>query len=91
MRLHSSFHPRLRLSAAEPKAASEPYVPEMYFQEKEQSLQYLKERHMVGDEHAGADATSEIMFIDAAMGKVFIGFKVSDAVAQIRAYRQSKP
>lgn len=98
------------------------YVPDLYFKEKEQSLQYLKERHMVGDEHAGADDTSEIMFIDAAhkwirteklaasdrahepqtgvvgdptkanaaMGKVFIDLKVSDAVAQIRAYRQPK-
>ena len=28
---------------------------------------------------------------NAAMGKVFIDLKVSDAVAQIRAYRQPKP
>lgn len=28
---------------------------------------------------------------DAAMGKVFIDFKASDAVTQIRAYRESKP
>ena len=99
------------------------YVPDSYFKEKEQSLQYLKERHIAADEHAGADDTSEIMFIDAAhkwirteklaasdrahepqtgvigdptkanaaMGRVFIDFKVSDAVAQIRAYRQFKP
>lgn len=99
------------------------YVPDLYFKEKKQSLQYLTERHIAADEHAGTDDTSEIMFIDsahkwiranrltfsdssqepktgvigdptrasAAMGKVFIEFKVSNAVAQIRALRNSKP
>jgi creatinine amidohydrolase len=99
------------------------YVPDPYFKEKTQSEQFLKDRHIVADEHAGTDDTSQIMFLDTAhkwvradklavsdstmepstgvlgdptkataeMGKVFLDFKVNDAVAQIRALRTSKP
>jgi creatinine amidohydrolase/Fe(II)-dependent formamide hydrolase-like protein len=99
------------------------YVSDSYVKEKIQSDQYLKDRHIATDEHAGTDDTSEMMFIDsthkwiradklavsdstmepktgvegdptkatAAMGKVFIDFKVNDAVAQIRAFRSAKP
>lgn len=99
------------------------YVPDPYVKEKNQSEQYLKERHIAADEHAGTDDTSEIMFIDAAhkwirtdklaysdsaqepktgvigdptkasaaMGKVFIDFKVNNALAQIRALRNATP
>ena len=99
------------------------YVPDPYVKEKAQSDQYLKEHQIATDEHAGADDTSEMMFLDsthkwvranklavsdsamepttgvvgdptkatAEMGKVFLDFKVNDAVAQIRALRNSKP
>ena len=99
------------------------YVPDPYFKETEQSEQYLKDHHIVTGEHAGAEDTSEVMFLDTAhkwirtdklaasdrtmepktgvdgdptkataeMGKVFVGFKVDDAVAQIRAFRSAKP
>jgi creatinine amidohydrolase len=99
------------------------YVPDPYVKEKTQSDQYLKDRHIATDEHAGADDTSEMMFLDTAhkwvrtdklavsdhamepktgvegdptkgsaeMGKVFLDFKVNDAVAQIRALRTAKP
>lgn len=99
------------------------YVPDPYVKEKTQSDQYLKDHHIAADEHAGADDTSEMLFLDsahkwvradklavsdstmepktgvngdptkatAAMGKVFLDFKVSDAVDQIRALRNSKP
>jgi len=98
------------------------YVPDLYYKEKEQSRQYLTQRNIAVDSHAGTDDTSEIMFIDTAhkwiranklaisdraqqsttgvdgdptkasaeMGKVFIDFKVNNAVAQIRALRNSK-
>ena len=99
------------------------YVPDSYFKEQTQSAQYLKDHGIVPDEHAGADDTSEMMFLDsahkwirsdkvavsdsamepktgvvgdptkatAAMGKVFLDFKVNDALAQIRALRSAKP
>ena len=98
------------------------YVPDLYFKAAAQEAQYLSGRHIVVGEHAGAEDTSEIMYIDAAhkwirvdklapsdssqepltgangdptkasaeMGKVFIDFKINDAVDQIRAYRRSK-
>lgn len=106
-----------------PKGVRIRYVPDPYFKEKVQSDQYLKEHQIATDEHAGADDTSEMLFIDsahkwirtdklavsdtameprtgvigdptkatAAMGKVFVDFKVNDALAQIRALRSSKP
>ena len=99
------------------------YVADPYVKEKIQSDQYLKERHIATDEHAGADDTSEMMYLDSAhkwvrmdklavsdssmepktgvegdptkgsaeMGKVFLDFKVNDAVGQIRALRNAKP
>jgi creatinine amidohydrolase len=99
------------------------YVPDVYFKESAQSEEYLKAHHLVTGEHAGAEDTSEVMYIDSAhkwirtdkmapsdrameagtgvdgdptqasaeMGKVFVEYKINDAVAQIRAYRSAKP
>ena len=98
------------------------YVPDLYYKEKDQMRQYLTDRHIAIDLHAGTDDTSEIMFIDAAhkwvrtnklaasdssqqpvtgvdgdptkatpeMGKVFIEFKIGNAVAQIRELRKKQ-
>jgi creatinine amidohydrolase/Fe(II)-dependent formamide hydrolase-like protein len=92
------------------------YVPDLYFKEKEQMRQFLSERQIPYDAHAGTDDTSEVMYIDPErkwvrfdklapsdakqepttgvdgdpskatpeLGKLFIGFKVSNAVSQIR-------
>lgn len=102
-----------------PKGVRVRYVSDLYFKSKEQIDAYLAERNISSSEHAGANDTSEIMFIDAEakwirhdklaasdstqrpvtgvegdptkasaeMGRVFIGYKVANAVAQIRALR----
>lgn len=90
------------------------YVPDLYYKEKQQMKAYLAERGIPYDAHAGTDATSEVMFLDAkkwirsdklalsnekdepttgvsgdptkatpGLGKMFIGFKIDDAVNQI--------
>jgi creatinine amidohydrolase len=126
---HGGGQSELKLAAANldqewsPKGVRIRYVPDPYHKEKTQSDQYLKDRHIVTDEHAGTDDTSEMMFLDSAhkwvradklafsdsamepktgvdgdptkataeMGKVFLDYKVNDALAQIRAYRSGKP
>jgi len=90
------------------------YIPDLYYKEKQQMKAYLAEHGIPYDAHAGADDTSEIMFLDAKrwirhdklalstekdepttgvngdptkatpeLGKLFIGFKVDNAVNQI--------
>jgi len=42
------------------------YVPDPYFKEQAQSAQFLKDHNIVADEHAGADDTSEMLYLDSA-------------------------